>query len=344
MTPRGPYRELLERHLRETEAHADAVSAHATARRHEPREPAIGLAETVVGQALTLAKGPLDLVRGGPSTQERLLKNAKDECATEALEIATYDAIEALANQLGERRDRRPRRPPPGGGGAHAGRPARAHPEARRAPGQGRDAAGGKTETPQPGNPIADYDELNAGQIVARLSQLTQDQLAAVLAYERAHRNRRAVIEKGDELTATPPWTGYDEDSVEAILERLNGALAGAVRDYESRHRRRVDGPRSRAAGAQRLRLIGERRRRPPVCAMTRRTAAGSSRRGGRPHRGHAASSRVSAERQWEQREVVIIVASCTRGECPSFVLAIPADPHLTVRGVTHCRSRRESG
>ena len=147
-------------------------------------------------------------------------------------------------------------------------------------------ARAGKTETPQAGNPIADYDDLNAGQIVARLSQLTQDQLAAVLAYERAHRNRRAVIEKAEQLTATPPWAGYDEDSVEAILERLTGALAGAVRDYESRHRRRVDGPRSRAAGAQRLRLIGERRRRPPVCAMTRRTAAGRpqwTRRSGQP-------------------------------------------------------------
>ncbi len=102
-------------------------------------------------------------------------------------------------------------------------------------------ARAGKTETPQAGNPIAGYDELNAGQIVARLSQLTQDQLAAVLAYERARRNRRAVIEKAEQLTATPPWAGYDEDSVEAILERLNGALAGAVRDYESRHRRRVE-------------------------------------------------------------------------------------------------------
>ena len=102
-------------------------------------------------------------------------------------------------------------------------------------------ARAGTTETPQAGNPIAGYDDLNAGQIVARLSQLTQDQLAAVLAYERAHRNRRAVIEKAEQLTATPPWAGYDEDSVEAILERLTGALAGAVRDYESRHRRRVE-------------------------------------------------------------------------------------------------------
>jgi ferritin-like metal-binding protein YciE len=241
MTPRGPYRELLERHLRETEAHADAVSAHATGDDTSLVNLAIGLAETVVGQALTLAKGPLDLVRGGPSMQERLLKNAKDECATEALEIATYDAIEALATQLDE---------PEIAALAARHREEEVRmladlraliPTLAARPGKAETPQAGKTETPQPGNPIAGYDELNAGQIVARLSQLTQDQLAAVLAYERAHRNRRAVIEKGDELTATPPWTGYDEDSVEAILERLNGALAGAVRDYESRHRRRVE-------------------------------------------------------------------------------------------------------
>jgi len=210
MTPRGPYRELLERHLRETEAHADAVSAHATGDDTSLVNLAIGLAETVVGQALTLAKGPLDLVRGGPSTQERLLKNAKDECATEALEIATYDAIEALATQLDEPEiaalaarhreeevrmlaDLRALIP------TLAARPGKA--ETQQA-GKAETPQAGKTETPQPGNPIAGYDELNAGQIVARLSQLTQDQLAAVLAYERAHRNRRAVIEKGDELTA----------------------------------------------------------------------------------------------------------------------------------------------
>jgi len=209
MTPRGPYRELLERHLRETEAHADAVSAHATGDDTSLVNLAIGLAETVVGQALTLAKGPLDLVRGGPSTQERLLKNAKDECATEALEIATYDAIEALANQLGE---------------AEIAALAARHREEEvrmladlRALIPTLAARAGKTETPQAGNPIAGYDELNAGQIVARLSQLTQDQLAAVLAYERADRNRRAVVEKAEQLTATPPWNGYDEDSAEGL-------------------------------------------------------------------------------------------------------------------------------
>ena len=69
-------------------------------------------------------------------------------------------------------------------------------------------ARAGKTETPPAGSRSPDYDELNAGQVVARLSQLTQDELAAVLAYERAHRNRRAVVEKAEQLTATPAVGG----------------------------------------------------------------------------------------------------------------------------------------
>ena len=56
----------------------------------------LGLAESVVGQAIALAKSPLDVLRGHGG-DEKLLKNAKDECATEAREIATYDAIETLA-------------------------------------------------------------------------------------------------------------------------------------------------------------------------------------------------------------------------------------------------------
>jgi F0F1-type ATP synthase membrane subunit b/b' len=54
-----------------------------------------------VGQILVLTKGPIDAVRT-PSQQERMLKNARDECATEAIEIALYDALEAAANAAGD--------------------------------------------------------------------------------------------------------------------------------------------------------------------------------------------------------------------------------------------------
>ena len=56
-----------------------------------------------------LPKTPLALVRG-TGGEEKVLKNAKDACAAEALEIATYIAIERLAR---DRRRRRPRRSSP---------------------------------------------------------------------------------------------------------------------------------------------------------------------------------------------------------------------------------------
>ena len=58
-----------------------------------------GVAQTVVGQALALGRAPLALVRGSGG-EEKVLKNAKDSCAAEALEIATYLAIERLAKDV----------------------------------------------------------------------------------------------------------------------------------------------------------------------------------------------------------------------------------------------------
>ena len=66
----------------------------------------LGVAETVVGQALALGKTPIDMLRG-TGGEEKVLKNAKDACATEALEIATYTALERLARVVGDDRDRR---------------------------------------------------------------------------------------------------------------------------------------------------------------------------------------------------------------------------------------------
>jgi rubrerythrin len=43
----------------------------------------------------------LDLLRG-TGGEEKVLKNAKDACATEALEIATYTALERLAESVGD--------------------------------------------------------------------------------------------------------------------------------------------------------------------------------------------------------------------------------------------------
>ena len=103
MTPRGPYRTGLEQHLRETRSHADRLSARLgeLGNGGNPLTAAVGVVESVVGQMLALGKTPIDLVRGSGG-EEKVLKNAKDACATEALEIATYTALERLATAVGD--------------------------------------------------------------------------------------------------------------------------------------------------------------------------------------------------------------------------------------------------
>ena len=91
--------------------------------------------------------------------------------------------------------------------------------------------------------PIANYDDLNAGQIVSRLSDLSQLELRTVAAYERRHRNRRTILSRLENLQADEPWAGYDELTAEQVTQRLGDAdeaTAGRVREYEGRHQRRV--------------------------------------------------------------------------------------------------------
>ena len=103
MTPRGSYRLALEKHLGETRRHAQRVADRIAAlgAGSNPLMVAVGVWESVLGQALALGKTPFDLLRGSGG-EEKVLKNAKDACATEALEIATYTAIERLARGVGD--------------------------------------------------------------------------------------------------------------------------------------------------------------------------------------------------------------------------------------------------
>ena len=103
MTPEGEYRNVLERHIGETQEQANAVERRLgeLGAGGGLLAAGTGLAQTLVGQGLALSKGPVDLLRG-KSGEEKLLKNAKDECATEALEIATYQALGTLARAVGD--------------------------------------------------------------------------------------------------------------------------------------------------------------------------------------------------------------------------------------------------
>jgi ferritin-like metal-binding protein YciE len=97
MTTRPAYKKRLKEHLRETKRHAKEVE-----RRIKKLGGGGQSTQTLLGKAMAAAKGPMHMVRGG-SEQEKMLKNAKTEYFNEHEEIATYMAIETLAEKVGDR-------------------------------------------------------------------------------------------------------------------------------------------------------------------------------------------------------------------------------------------------
>jgi ferritin-like metal-binding protein YciE len=103
MTDRKPYKKRLQDHLRETKRHAKQVEQRAR------KLGAGGLVTdavkegtALVKQAAALGKGQLHAARGS-GLEEKLLKNAKTEYSEEHEEIATYRAIETLAEEIGDK-------------------------------------------------------------------------------------------------------------------------------------------------------------------------------------------------------------------------------------------------
>jgi ferritin-like metal-binding protein YciE len=103
MTPKGRYRNGLETHLEQTRRHAERLEdrLRELGQGNNPLQVGLGALESLAGQALALTKTPFDLVRG-TSGEEKVLKNAKDSCAAEALEMATYTALARLARTTGD--------------------------------------------------------------------------------------------------------------------------------------------------------------------------------------------------------------------------------------------------
>ncbi len=103
LTPRSEYRDLLERHRYETRTQVQRIEQRLgeLGQTSSFLHSVYDTAQVVVGQGVALAMAPLSLVRG-TGGEEKLLKNAKDEAASEALEIASYDALEAVATAVGD--------------------------------------------------------------------------------------------------------------------------------------------------------------------------------------------------------------------------------------------------
>jgi ferritin-like metal-binding protein YciE len=257
MTPRGTYRTALERHLGETREHAARVGERLRelGRNGNPLTAVTGAVESVIGQALALGKTPLDLLRGSGG-EEKVLKNAKDACATEALEIATYTAIERLAGAVGdeetaklaasiradeEKMLERVLREIPKLTDAVVRAEVKGDPSydvttTGAADAVRRVASGGDV-------PIARYDKLTADEIIGRLPELSQSELTKIDAYERANENRTTVLSRIGTLRGDEPWAGYDELTAAAVVAALGDAdedRAQQVRAYERSHKNRA--------------------------------------------------------------------------------------------------------
>ena len=214
-----------------------------------------------------------------------MLKNAKDACATEALEIATYTAIEQLARSVGDEETAKlaasiradeekmlerimrelpkltaavvgadvkdePSYDVTKTGAADAARKtaakaqkgttrqARKVPGVAQAEGQVKGAVASESDLA-----IAGYDKLTAEEIVSKLSELSQIDLAKVDSYERKHQNRTTVTERITTLRGDEPWPGYDELTVSELQTALGKAdddRIKAVRAYERAHKARA--------------------------------------------------------------------------------------------------------
>ncbi|MBV9000821.1 MAG: DUF892 family protein [Solirubrobacterales bacterium] len=282
MSPQGSYREGLEQHLGETREHARRLEERLGEldQGGNPFQAFVGFSEAVIGQMVALSKAPFDLWRG-VSGAEKVLKQAKDACAAEALEVATYTALERLATQVGDtqsarlaasiRRDeermlQRILREIPKltdavkqaeidprlsheiteAGAADAAREAGAG--TRPAGPALRSGRGERRPNTVAGSrerlPIQRYGSLSTERIIGTLPELSQADLAKIDAYERSNENRDAVLTRISELRSAEPLPGYDQlgvPEIEAVLSEGDLERAQAVAGYERAHRNRPE-------------------------------------------------------------------------------------------------------
>src|SRR5436190_16718583 len=109
LTQKAPYKKRLQQHLTETKNHKRRVAQRikqlggdATTGVRAPGIPdAVG---ELAGKGIAAVKGQVGMARAAVTEQaETHLRNAREELREEYVEIGTYTAIEALANEVGDK-------------------------------------------------------------------------------------------------------------------------------------------------------------------------------------------------------------------------------------------------
>ncbi len=242
VAPRGELRQGLEKHLEETRDHA----ARLQRRMSELGEGSstvevvggavVAATQSVVAQGLAFAKTPIDLVRGSGG-HEKVLKNAKDACATEALEIATYDALEQVAKSAGDRQT------------AELAASIRKDEERmlERLRGQipalaaavvgDRDFKVSQTGAADATRRTAKKTERKAKKSAARTRTAAKDQAGSTKAAAKSTA-KSAADKAGKEAGIKEPFRGYDKMTVDEVKEKVsnNPDRADQVERYESSH------------------------------------------------------------------------------------------------------------
>lgn len=256
MTPHGRHRTGLEAHLRQTEGHARKVRERVRELdgASNPLQWGIGLLESALGQALALGQAPLQLVRGGAGGEEKVLGNAKDACASEAREIATYTALERAANAVGDEQTAQLAASILADEQKMLDRLLREIPNLAQA---AIDADVHGKHTYELGETGAADAVREAGRSAARTAR--RGEATAKRAARRGEAGARRTARRARKVpgvarvegevkgavASEEPWPGYDELSVEEVRSVLAGAdgdqrLRARVRSYERSHKDRA--------------------------------------------------------------------------------------------------------
>jgi ferritin-like metal-binding protein YciE len=232
MTPRGDYREGLETHLNETRRHAERLERRLgeLGQGNNPLQIGLGAVQSVIGQALALTKTPLDLVRGSGG-EEKVLKNAKDSCAAEAQEIATYTALARLARTAGDATTERLAKSVLGDEQKMLDRLLREIPRLTDAVARAEFDGEGSYEVGETG-------AADAARQVGRSAKRTARQARRVPGVARAEGTAKGAVASASDL-AIPNYDSLSADEVQNKLSELSQVELAKVNAYERKNQNR---------------------------------------------------------------------------------------------------------